>query len=81
MLFRSGRRNEATTYKIVPGLDYRNLTDIGKVYLAVHADDSWILLRRSITEPAFTLRLEAPDETRLGALKQEAGKKLGIQLE
>ncbi len=44
-------------------------------------DDSWILLRRSITEPAFTLRLEAPDETRLGALKQEAGKKLGIQLE
>ena len=37
-LEQGGRRNEATTYKIVPGLDYRNLTDIGKVYLAVHAD-------------------------------------------
>ena len=60
-------------------------TDVHPVYIdgirLEFPDDSWILLRRSITEPAFTLRMEAPDETRLGALKQEAGKKLGIQLE
>ena len=43
-------------------------------------DDSWLLLRRSITEPAFTVRLEAPDEEKLQALRKEAEKRLKIQL-
>ena len=43
-------------------------------------DDSWLLLRRSITEPAFTVRLEAPDEEKLQTLRKEAEKRLKIQL-
>ena len=43
-------------------------------------DDSWLLLRRSITEPAFTVRLEAPDEEKLRTLRKEAEKRLEIQL-
>ena len=44
-------------------------------------DDSWLLLRRSITEPAFTVRLEAPDEEKLQALCEKAEEKLAIRLE
>ena len=43
-------------------------------------DESWLLLRRSITEPAFTVRLEAGDETELQLLRKEAEERLGIQL-
>ena len=35
-------------------------------------DGSWLLLRRSITEPAFTVRLEAPDEEKLQILRKKA---------
>ena len=44
-------------------------------------DDSWLLLRRSITEPAFTVRLEAPDEEKLQALQRKAEEKLAVRLE
>ena len=43
-------------------------------------DGSWVLLRRSITEPAFTMRLEAPKEERLAKLLETAGQKLGVDL-
>ena len=43
-------------------------------------DDSWLLLRRSITEPAFTVRLEAKDEEGLEKLKGEAERRLDIRL-
>ena len=39
-------------------------------------DDSWILLRRSITEPAFTVRLEAPEKKGLEKLKKTAEERL-----
>jgi len=43
-------------------------------------DGSWVLLRRSITEPAFTLRMEAADETRLASLRRETDCRLGLCL-
>lgn len=43
-------------------------------------DDSWLLLRRSITEPAFTVRLEAENEEKLKALRQAAEERLGVRL-
>ena len=58
--------------------------DVNPVYIdgirLEFPDDSWLLLRRSITEPAFTVRLEAPDEEKLQALRKEAEKRLKIQL-
>jgi len=42
------------------------------------ADGSWLLVRRSITEPAFTLRMEAPDEQTLAALRGQASRRLGL---
>lgn len=42
------------------------------------SDGSWVLLRRSITEPAFTLRLEAPDRPALAALAQQAAANLHL---
>ncbi|MBO5520165.1 MAG: phosphomannomutase/phosphoglucomutase [Eubacterium sp.] len=44
-------------------------------------DDSWLLLRRSITEPAFTVRLEAPDEEKLQAMRRKAEERLQVQLD
>ena len=43
-------------------------------------DGSWVLLRRSITEPAYTLRLEAADEAALAALKQQVAAALAISI-
>ncbi len=43
-------------------------------------DDSWLLLRRSITEPAFTVRLEAPNEEKLHTIRGEAENRMIIQL-
>jgi phosphomannomutase/phosphoglucomutase len=42
------------------------------------ADGGWLLVRRSITEPAFTLRMEAPDEPSLAALRGRAARRLGL---
>lgn len=42
------------------------------------ADGGWALLRRSITEPAFTVRLEAPTQTELDQLKEKAASILGV---
>ena len=44
-------------------------------------DDSWLLLRRSITEPAFTVRLEAPDEEKLQAMRRKAEERLQVHLD
>ncbi len=41
------------------------------------ADGSWVLVRKSITEPSYTVRLEAPTEEGLAALKREAAERLG----
>ena len=58
--------------------------DVNPVYIdgirLEFPDDSWLLLRRSITEPAFTVRLEAKDEEGLKQLRTEAEKRLEIQL-
>lgn len=41
------------------------------------ADGSWVLVRKSITEPAYTVRLEAPTAEGLAALRREAAERLG----
>lgn len=47
---------------------------------ATCANGSWVLLRRSITEPAYTLRMEAPDEAALDALRREVSTALCVRL-
>lgn len=42
-------------------------------------DGSWALLRRSITEPAFTIRLEAPNSFGLRRLKNKAAERLDVK--
>lgn len=41
-------------------------------------DGSWALLRRSITEPAFTVRLEAPTAQGLQQLREQAAQALAV---
>lgn len=41
-------------------------------------DGSWTLLRRSITEPAFTVRLEAPTAQGLQQLREQAAQALAV---
>ena len=45
------------------------------------ADGSWALLRRSITEPAFTMRFEAATDEGLAALKARAAEKLQVKVD
>lgn len=40
-------------------------------------DGSWVLLRRSVTEPLYTLRMEAGDAAALNALEKTVWEKLG----
>ena len=45
------------------------------------ADGSWALLRRSITEPAFTMRFEAASDEGLAELKARAAEKLQVKID